>query len=95
MNKFTLKINGMKCSMCEEHVSTLIKDKIDRAIKVKASHSKNNVVILSDRDISETEFKTAFIGSGYKVEDYKKEMNIKDSFFYNLAKKHYKFLGIK
>lgn len=95
MNKFTLKINGMKCSMCEEHVSTLIKDKIDRAIKVKASHSKNNVVILSDRDISETEFKTAFIASGYKVEDYKKEMNIKDSFFYNLAKKHYKFLGIK
>lgn len=93
MNKFTLKINGMKCSMCEEHVSTLIKDKVDRAIKVKANHSKNNIVILSDREISETEFKIAFTGSGYKVEDYKKELNIKDSFFYNLAKKHYKFIN--
>lgn len=95
MNKFTLKINGMKCSMCEEHLSTMIKDKVDRAIKVKANHNKNIVIILSDREISETEFKIALSGSGYKVENYKKEINLKDSFFYNLAKKHYKFLGNK
>ncbi len=95
MNKFTLKINGMKCSMCEEHVSTLIKDKVDRAIKVSANHNKNTVIILSDREISETEFKIALSGSGYKVNGYEKELNLNDTFFYNLAKKHYKFTGNK
>ena len=91
MNKFILKIDGMKCSMCEEHVSTIIKDNIDRAIIVKASHVKNNVIISSDRDISEEEFKQVFLSSGYKVLDYQNEMNLKDSFIFNFKKKHYKF----
>ena len=91
MNRYTLKIDGMKCPMCEEHVSTLIKDHVNRAIKVKASHNKNTCTVLSDVTLDEEEFQNALQNSGYRIKEINRELNLKDTFFFTFSKKHYKF----
>ena len=45
MNKYILKIEGMRCSMCESHVNDAIRKKID-AKKIKSSHTKNETIII-------------------------------------------------
>lgn len=91
MTRTTVSIDGMKCSMCEAHVSELIKRHIDGAIVVKASHSKNNVVILSERSIKSDELKSALSGFGYRMQDFKEEMGLKDTLSFLFHKKHYRF----
>ena len=52
MNKITLKIDGMACGMCENHMN----DAVRRAFpvkKVSSSHTKGETVIISQEDISE------------------------------------------
>lgn len=91
MNRYTIKIDGMKCPMCEEHVSTLFKKNVDRAIQVKASHSKNICVILSDIQLDEDVLYRAVNGSGYRIQGITKEENLKDTLSFRFAKKHYRF----
>ena len=91
MNRYVLRIDGMKCPMCEEHVSSLIKGHVDRAIRVKADHTKNTCTVLSDIELSEEAFENAFRGSGYRMEGIEKEIGVKDSFLFSFSKKHYKF----
>lgn len=91
MTRTTVSIDGMKCSMCEAHVSELIKRHIDGAIIVKANHTKNNVVILSDRSIGSDELENALLGSGYRIQDFKEETGLKDSLSFSFHRKHYRF----
>ena len=91
MYRYTLEIDGMKCPMCEEHVSTLIKGHVDRAITVKADHRKNTCIVLSDIDLPDEAFFDAFRGSGYRIDGIGKETGLKDSFLFSFEKKHYKF----
>ena len=51
MNKYILKINGMRCSMCESHINDSIRKRID-AKKIKSSHSKNETIVITDADLT-------------------------------------------
>jgi copper chaperone CopZ len=67
MNKITVKINGMMCGMCESHLN----DAIRRAFSVKkvtSSHTKGEMVILTEESLSEAQLHSAIDPTGYQVE---------------------------
>jgi copper chaperone CopZ len=67
MNKITVKINGMMCGMCESHLN----DAIRRAFSVKkvtSSHTKGEMVILTEENLSEAQLRSAIDPTGYQVE---------------------------
>lgn len=66
MNKITLKIDGMSCSMCESHMN----DAIRRAFPVKkvtSSHTKGETVILTESNLSEDDLRQSIAQTGYKL----------------------------
>lgn len=54
--QYTLKIDGMKCEHCEKHLEESIK-KIDGVKKVKANHVTGLVLVKSNKEITEDQFK--------------------------------------
>ena len=69
MNKYILGIDGMGCGMCEMHVE----DKLRKAIKLKkvdASHVKNNVIVITELELSEEDFKKILDPTGYRITSY-------------------------
>lgn len=80
MNKYTLKIDGMMCSMCETHVNEIVR-KGFKIHKVKSSHSKNEVIFTSDDELSTDEIKKVFEPTGYKVLSVNIEKDVKKKLF--------------
>ena len=79
MNKYILGIDGMKCGGCEAHVQDVIRRNF--TIKsVKASHIKNEVIIICDHDLSENELHLIFEPTGYKITSFKKEEAVRKLF---------------
>lgn len=76
MNKYVLGIDGMSCGMCESHVQDVIRRNID-VKKVKASHLKKNVEIITEKELDESEFKKIIDQTGYIITSYKKEEAVK------------------
>ena len=79
MNKYILGIDGMGCGMCEMHVE----DKLRKAIKLKkvnASHIKNNVVVITELELSEEDFKKILNPTGYRITYYEKSIAVKKYF---------------
>ncbi len=77
MIKTVMKIEGMRCGMCEAHICDVIR-KSTYVKKVTASHVKNEAVIESESPIDKEALKTAIENTGYKVgeiteEEYKKK----------------------
>lgn len=66
MQKITVKIDGMACSMCESHVNEAIR-KAFPVQKVTSSHRKGEAVILSENAIDETTLREALAPTGYRV----------------------------
>lgn len=87
MYRYTLKINGMMCGMCEAHINDVIRKNF--AIKkVNSSHTKNQTTILCEKEIDEENLKNKIGETGYIVEDIKKEeVQEKKGFFARLFKK--------
>ena len=52
MYEIILKVDGMKCGMCEAHVNDAVRDNFN-VKKVKSSHSKGQTVILTEEDMDE------------------------------------------
>ena len=85
--RYTLKINGMMCGMCEAHVNDVIRKNFNIK-KVASSHSKNQTIIISDNELDEEQLKSKIGETGYIVEEVKKEDNVKKKgFFQKLFKK--------
>ncbi|MBO4667909.1 MAG: heavy-metal-associated domain-containing protein [Bacilli bacterium] len=79
MNKYVLGIKGMRCGMCEMHVEDAIRKNI--AIKkVKASHIKNNLVVITELVLTLDDFHKVLDPTGYEIVEYKKEKAIKKLF---------------
>ena len=77
MIKTVMKIEGMRCGMCEAHICDVIR-KSCYVKKVAASHVKNEAVIESEQPLDKEALKTAIQNTGYKVgeiteEEYKKK----------------------
>lgn len=65
--KVELKIDGMKCGMCEAKVNKIIRDTIPNAKKIKSSSKKNlsSFIVDSDSQINKTVENIS--SEGYKV----------------------------
>ena len=50
MFKTILKIEGMRCSMCEAHINDVIRKTVPDAKKVKSSHKKGESVFASEQE---------------------------------------------
>lgn len=66
MVKTTLSIDGMICSMCEAHVSDVVRNNFN-VKKVSANHSKGSCEIISDASIDREKLTKALDGIGYKL----------------------------
>lgn len=80
MIKITLKINGMKCGMCEAHINDIIRKNF-KIKKVSSSYKKSETNIISDENIDENTLKNIFEPTGYIVLSYKTQEYKKKSFF--------------
>ena len=64
-NEMKLRVNGMMCGHCEEHVKKALEaiDGIDSAV---ASHEENLVTVTNSRDVDEATIKAAVEEAGYE-----------------------------
>lgn len=86
MKLITLKIDGMKCGMCESHVNDCIRKNFN-VKKVSSSHAKNETKIISENPLSLEELKEVIDKTGYKILDYKIEDYEKKNIFQKLFSK--------
>ena len=66
MWKYTIRVDGMMCSMCESHVNDAVRKALP-VKKVTSSHTKKQTVILTEAAISEEEVRRAIEATGYRV----------------------------
>ena len=66
MEKITLKIDGMMCGMCENHVNEAIRNAFD-VKKVTSSHAKKTTVIETESTISDDDIKAVIDKTGYTL----------------------------
>ena len=72
MWKYTLRVDGMMCGMCEAHVN----DAVRRACavkKVRSSHTKGETVVISEQALDEQALREAIGATGYTVSDIRQE----------------------
>lgn len=77
MYKTIVKVDGMRCGMCESHVNDVVRRNFD-VKKVNASHAKGEVVIVSEQPVDEQKLRFAVGEQGYVVgtvtsEEYKQK----------------------
>lgn len=80
MYEITLKVDGMKCGMCEAHVNDAVRDNFN-VKKVKSSHSKGQTVILTEEDMDEKKLSNIVSATGYIVTEVQKKPYEKKGLF--------------
>ncbi len=68
MFKTILKIDGMRCSMCEAHINDVIRKTVPDAKKVKSSHKKGESVFVSEQEPDKSKLEEAIAATGYTLE---------------------------
>lgn len=86
MTEITLKIDGMKCGMCESHVNDLAR-RVKGVKKATSSHSKGEATIIGEDDVSLDDVKEAISKDGYRVLEASSKPYVKKGFFSFLKKK--------
>lgn len=66
MKKIVLKIDGMRCGMCESHVNDVVR-KTAEVNKVTSSHVRGETVILTENALDAEAIKAAIAEQGYRV----------------------------
>lgn len=79
MNKYILGIDGMRCGMCQIHVEEAIERNI-KVKKAKASHVKNELVVITELELSEEDFRKALESTGYRITSFSKTEAVKKLF---------------
>ncbi len=65
MNKVTVKIDGMRCGMCEAHICDTIRKVYPNAKKVKASRTRREATFLTDDPADAAKLEKAITDTGY------------------------------
>ena len=87
MLHYVLKIEGMRCGMCEEHMNTLVRNNF-KVSKLKSSHSKGQTSFYVDSEIDESKLKSLIDSTGYTLGGIEiKEEEPKKGFFARIFKK--------
>ena len=79
MNKYILGIDGMGCGMCEMHVEEAIRKNLN-VKKVKASHIKNQLVVITELNLVEEDFKKILDPTGYRITSFERMVAVKKLF---------------
>ncbi len=66
MWKYTVRVDGMMCGMCEAHVNDAIRKNF-AVKKVSSSHSKGETVVVSEGEMNEEALREAIEATGYDV----------------------------
>lgn len=66
MVKTTVKVEGMRCGMCEAHINDTVRKEFPEVKKVSSSHSKGETVIVSPEPIDLARLKAAIDATGYE-----------------------------
>ena len=72
MWKYTIRVDGMMCSMCESHVN----DAVRRAFPVKkvtSSRGKSETTVIAETELDEAALGAAISATGYDVGEIQKE----------------------
>ncbi len=80
MTKTTLKIDGMACSMCENHMNDTIRKNFS-VKSVKSSYQKGELVVISKEPLDEEKLRKAIADTGYQVTAITAEPYEKKGFF--------------
>ena len=83
MIKITVKIEGMKCPMCEAHVNECVK-KAFSVKSVESSHANDETVIVTEKAIDHAALQAEIEKTGYKVIEITEEEVAKKGFFASL-----------
>ena len=78
MQKYTVKIDGMMCGMCEAHISDTIRKAVPDAKKVSASRKSGKATFLTDTSVDTENLFEKIKETGYtplsvESEEYKKK----------------------
>ena len=71
MFKYTVKVDGMMCGMCESHVNDVIRRAFEIK-KVTSSHTKGETVIISENELPEDKVCAEINATGYEVKGISK-----------------------
>lgn len=66
----------MGCGACEVHVQDIVRRNLS-CKKIKASHIKNNLVVISELELFENDFKKILNPTGYRVTSFEKTVAVK------------------
>ena len=80
MWKYTIKVDGMMCGMCEAHVNDAVR-KACQVKKVTSSHKKGETMIISEAELDERTVQEAIRATGYEVREIQKEPYQKKGLF--------------
>lgn len=77
MWKYTAKVDGMRCNMCEAHANEAVRKAL-AVKKVTSSHANGETVVICENEIDEEALRKAITDTGYTVgtitkEPYKKK----------------------
>ena len=79
MNKYILGIDGMRCGMCEMHVEEAITKNLV-VKKARASRFKNQLIVFTESNLSEEDFKCVLDPIGYRITSFERVAAIKKLF---------------
>lgn len=80
MKKTTVKVEGMRCGMCESHVNDIVRRNFN-VKKVTSSHVKGETVILSEQPIDAEQLVCVISADGYGASDVREEEYVKKGLF--------------
>ena len=80
MWKYTVKVSGMMCGMCEAHVNDAVRKAVP-VKKVNSSRSKKQTVVLSETELDTAALADAIRNIGYEVGEIQKEPYKKKGLF--------------
>lgn len=81
MEKITVKIEGMMCSMCEAHINDVIRRIYPKAKKLVVSRKRNEAAFVSDEPVDEETLRKSIAETGYTFVSYASEPYEKKGLF--------------
>ena len=87
MKEYILKIDGMRCTMCETHINDLVR-RSEKVKKVSSSHKKGETRVVMDENLSIDNIIKSVEKDGYKVLKVEEKTWKKTSFFQKIFKKN-------
>lgn len=84
MNKITIKVDGMKCPMCEAHTNDALRKAFPKAKNVVSSHQSGETVFLIAEEISDDAIRAALADTGYRIGEITRETQEKKKGFFGL-----------